>query len=44
VTLAGGHYRLFDVGGLIAIASMGTMLILAAVQHTIALYRQERLP
>jgi phosphatidylglycerophosphate synthase len=37
-----GH-RLFDVGGAIAIAGMMAMLVSAAVQHTVRLYREERL-
>jgi len=38
-----GHaFRLFDVGGIVAIAAMGMMLIMATVRHTAMLYRQER--
>ena len=44
VTLAGGRYLLFDIGGAILIAGMGLMLVAASVRHTIALYRAERLP
>ena len=44
VTLAGGRYLLFDIGGAIGIAGMGLMLVAASVRHTIALYRAERLP
>ena len=37
-----GHpFRLFDVGGVIAIASMGVMLIVSTIRHTAMLYRQE---
>jgi len=37
-----GHaFRLFDVGGVIAVAAMGTMLIISTVRHTVMLYRQE---
>jgi len=39
----GTPYRLFDVGGLIAIAGMGGMLIVAAIRHTHRLYNEERL-
>jgi archaetidylinositol phosphate synthase len=40
----GTPYRLFDFGGLIAIAGMGTMFLAAAIRHTRDLYRMERLP
>ena len=36
-------YRLFDVGGSIGIAGMATMLAVITVQHTVRLYREERL-
>jgi len=37
-----GHaFRLFDVGGVIAVAAMGVMLIVATIRHTAMLYRQE---
>jgi phosphatidylglycerophosphate synthase len=37
-----GHaFRLFDVGGVIAIAAMGAMLIVSTIRHTVMLYRQE---
>lgn len=40
----GARFRLFDVGGVIAIVTMMTMLLVAVVKHTIRLYREERLP
>jgi len=40
----GTPYRLFDFGGLIAIAGMGAMFLAAAIRHTRDLYRMERLP
>lgn len=42
--LSGHRMLLFDVGGIIAAASMLAMLIGVTVRHTAALYRQERLP
>ena len=37
-----GHvFRLFDVGGVIAVAGMGVMLVVSAVRHTAQLYSQE---
>ena len=37
-----GHaFQLFDVGGVIATAGMGVMLIVSTIRHTAALYRQE---
>jgi phosphatidylglycerophosphate synthase len=44
VSLAGGRYRLFDVGGLVGITGMSLMLVTSIVRHTVALYRAERLP
>ena len=39
---AHGHmFRLFDIGGVIAVAGMGVMLIVSAVRHTAQLYSQE---
>jgi phosphatidylglycerophosphate synthase len=38
----GRRYRLFDVGGAIAIIGMGLMLIVSAIRHTRTLYRAER--
>jgi phosphatidylglycerophosphate synthase len=38
-----GHaFQLFDIGGVIATAAMGVMLIVSTVRHTIMLYRKER--
>jgi archaetidylinositol phosphate synthase len=42
--LAGRQFLLFDVGGAIAVAGMTGMAIIATIQHTIELYRQEKLP
>jgi len=42
--LFGHEFLLFDVGGAIAIAGMAAMAVLATVKHTVALYREERLP
>ncbi len=42
VHLAGGQYRLFDVGGFIGIVGMALMLLTAVVRHTAYLYRSER--
>lgn len=39
-----GHvYRLFDIGGVCAIVGMGLMFVIAAIRHTVTLYRQEPL-
>ncbi len=40
----GTPYRLFDFGGVIAIAGMGAMFFAAAIRHTRELYRMEKLP
>jgi archaetidylinositol phosphate synthase len=37
----GSRYRLFDFGGIVAIAGMAAMLIAATVQHIVRLYREE---
>ncbi|MFZ0737435.1 MAG: CDP-alcohol phosphatidyltransferase family protein [Candidatus Acidiferrales bacterium] len=37
-------YRLFDFGGIVAIAGMGAMLAIAAARHTAQLYREETRP
>src|SRR5581483_11162587 len=42
VHIFGLHHRLFDVGGAIAIAGMGLMLIVSSIRHTAQLYREER--
>jgi len=44
VAIAGRHYRLFDVGGLVGIIGISAMLISSVVRHTILLYNSERLP
>ncbi|MFB3777510.1 MAG: CDP-alcohol phosphatidyltransferase family protein [Bryobacteraceae bacterium] len=44
VGLAGGRYRLFDVGGLVGIVGMSLMLATSIIRHTAALYRAERVP
>jgi len=41
--ISGWSARLFDIGGAIAIVAMTAMAIVAAVTHTLALYRQETL-
>ncbi len=41
VTIAGEHYRLFDVGGLVAIGGILVTVIIAALRHTRLLYRAE---
>ena len=43
VRVFGRNALLFDLGGAIAIAGMGLMLIVVAIRHTARLYRQERL-
>ena len=37
----GSYYRVFDVGGIVAIAGMALMLIVSTVSNTIKLYRVE---
>lgn len=44
IHLLGERYRLFDVGGMVAIVGMLTMMIVSAIRHTAQLYREERLP
>jgi len=41
VTLFGTQFRLFDIGGSIAILGMMLMLIVSMVAHTTQLYREE---
>jgi len=41
VKLFGVRFRLFDVGGSVAILGMTTMLVVSAISHTIKLYREE---
>jgi phosphatidylglycerophosphate synthase len=43
VLLAGKEYRIFDVGGAIGIAGLGTAVVWSAVKHGMFLYRTERL-
>ena len=44
VRVAGTPYRLFDVGGVVAIAGMMAMMVFLTVRHTVQLYREETLP
>jgi phosphatidylglycerophosphate synthase len=41
VKLFGGQYLLFDVGGVVGLAGMSAMVVMAALKHTRALYRAE---
>jgi hypothetical protein len=41
--LAGGTFRLFDVGGVAAIGGMAVMAAATTLRHTVTLYREERL-
>ncbi len=41
--VAGTPYRLFDFGGLIAIAGIMIMLVASAITHTVKLYKLEKL-
>jgi hypothetical protein len=41
--MLGTRLRLLDVGGVIGIAGMALMLIASAIQHTGALYREEKI-
>ncbi len=43
-TLLGERFLLFDVGGVMAMAGMSAMALVAAIRHTRELYRQEPLP
>ena len=38
-----GRYRLFDLGGLVGLAGMLLMLVVAGVKNTVRLYREERI-
>jgi hypothetical protein len=38
-----GHYRLFDVGGVVGLAVMVAMLIVVILKNTARLYREERI-
>ncbi len=44
VHLLGAEFRLFDVGGVIAIAGMAVMCVFSGLRHVRYLYRLERLP
>lgn len=41
--IGGARYLLFDIGGVVGIAGMAVMLVVAVVKHTAYLYRDERL-
>jgi len=41
--IAGRSFLLFDGGGAVALAGMAVMAVVAAVRHTVALYREETL-
>jgi archaetidylinositol phosphate synthase len=43
VQIAGAPYRLFDIGGVVGIAGMLVMLLMATLRHTRQLYQEERL-
>ena len=43
-TIFGQTYRLFDVGGAIAVAGLFITLLVSAVTNTRALYRAEPIP
>jgi archaetidylinositol phosphate synthase len=42
--LFGRRFLLFDVGGVVAIVAMATMLVFSSIKNTHALYQLERLP
>ncbi|HXZ27617.1 MAG TPA: hypothetical protein VEG08_06405, partial [Terriglobales bacterium] len=42
--LFGRAFRLFDLGGAVAIAGMAAMLVVSAARHIAKLYREEPLP
>jgi archaetidylinositol phosphate synthase len=44
VQILGGAYRLFDVGGVIAVASLAVTTAVSVVRNGLALYRAEPLP
>jgi phosphatidylglycerophosphate synthase len=43
VHLFGQQFRLFDVGGVIAVAGMIAIMVVSTIRHTAQLYREERL-
>ena len=44
INLAGWHFLALDFGGVVAIAGMTVMVLLAAVRQTVALYKEEAVP
>lgn len=44
VHIRGEAYRLFDVGGVIALVGMALLLVAAVAKNAVALYRAERIP
>ena len=44
VTVFGHTYRLFDVGGVVAIAGLGLTLLITVIRHTRTLYKLEPVP
>lgn len=42
VHLRGEPYRLFDVGGVVALAGISVLLVVSVIQNTVILYRAER--
>lgn len=43
-SVLGTSYRLFDLGGVVAMTGMAIMLVVATIAHTVRLYREETLP
>jgi phosphatidylglycerophosphate synthase len=43
IHVLGRPYRLFDVGGVVAMIGMASMLIVSAICHTVQLYREDRI-
>jgi hypothetical protein len=43
IRVLGSSYRVFDVGGIVAIAGMSLMLVVSAILNTVKLYRAESL-
>jgi len=39
-----GEFRLFDIGGVVAIAGLATKVAVSAIRNTRALYLAEKLP
>jgi hypothetical protein len=39
-----GTYRLFDVGGVVALAGLAVKIVVSGVRNSYALYQEERLP